>query len=154
MFDVWLDKENPTLLPIACAALERIAASTSHMYVCNMYPVDYAGVFDISAAPLDPMDYPPSLFSEYIEGLSSPVVHPVGKCCLVCLHVSIAMTAQEGFDEAFTLTCGELCSLHGTSRANPNHLGEACDKRWAVVLTLLRYHEQMVCRNRKLPQVR
>ncbi|CAB1106328.1 unnamed protein product [Ectocarpus sp. CCAP 1310/34] len=41
----------------------------------------------------------------------------------------IGRVCQEGFDEAFNLTCRELCSFHGTSRLVPSHLGGACDKR-------------------------
>ncbi|CBJ31436.1 hypothetical protein Esi_0256_0004 [Ectocarpus siliculosus] len=41
----------------------------------------------------------------------------------------IGRVCQEGFDEAFNLTCSELCSFHGTSRLVPSHLGGACDKR-------------------------
>ncbi len=36
---------------------------------------------------------------------------------------------QEGFNEAFKLSCADLCSLHGTGRPVPSHLGKACDKR-------------------------
>ncbi|CAN0441782.1 unnamed protein product [Ectocarpus sp. 12 AP-2014] len=41
----------------------------------------------------------------------------------------IGRVCQEGFDEAFNLTCRELCSFHRTSRLVPSHLGGACDKR-------------------------